>query len=140
VGAFNFLLKPVTYFSFASELKRCIEHLKVDRNAFMAVKLDNGIKILKYSEIMYVEVNRHKLSIHAKCGVYEQIGTMKEVEAKLSSTSFTRCNNCYLVNLAFVEGVEDGFAIVGNEKLQISRNKKKSFMEDLTVFYGGVAK
>ncbi|NTV78842.1 MAG: DNA-binding response regulator, partial [Clostridiales bacterium] len=42
-----------------------------------------------------------------------------------------------LLNLAFVDGVQDGFVIVNNEMLVISRGRKKDFMEELTNYLGG---
>ena len=46
---------------------------------------------------------------------------MKEIEDRLAGLSFKRCNNCYLVNLKYVDCVNKDDLKVGNEWLKISR-------------------
>mgnify|MGYP000932424475 CR=1 FL=1 len=62
---------------------------------------------------------------------------MKEIEEKLKEYNFFRCNKGSLLNLAFVDGVQDGCVIVNGERLVISRARKKEFMEELTNYLGG---
>jgi len=66
--------------------------------------------------------------------------TMKNMEQALKDNNFYRCNNGYLVNLAYVERVDKNSAFVKGEEIPISRPKKKAFMEALTDFLGGGAK
>ena len=65
---------------------------------------------------------------------------MKNMEQALSGSGFFRCNNGYLVNLAYVEKVYKYTALVGNDEIQISCPRKKVFMETLTDYLGGMAK
>ena len=58
------------------------------------------------------------------------------MEEKLISHHFLRCNNCYLVNLRHIRSVEDNVVIVGEDRLPISRPKKKSFLDGLTEYLG----
>jgi DNA-binding LytR/AlgR family response regulator len=136
VGALNFLLKPVSYFAFAEELRRALEKLENKRPMYLAAHVAGGIVRLEASEILYVEVMKHKIFIHAKTVVAEDYLPMKEMEQKLSGHLFARCNNCYLVNLEHVKGIVDGFCLVGEEKLAISRSRKKPFMEALAGYLG----
>lgn len=53
---------------------------------------------------------------------------------------YARCNSGYLVNLAQVRGMQDGMVLVGPHSLQISRPRRKAFVEALTDYVGGVAK
>ena len=64
-------------------------------------------------------------------------GTIKKTEEELKESHFYRCNNGYLVNLAYVSGVQDDEAMIGKYRLKISRPRKKSFMEALTQYIGG---
>ncbi len=65
---------------------------------------------------------------------------MKDVEVKLENDNFFRGNKGYLINLAHVEGIKDGCAVVKNEELLLSRARKKEFLEALNNFWGEVAK
>jgi DNA-binding LytR/AlgR family response regulator len=129
VGALNFLLKPVSYFAFAEELRRALEKLENKRPMHLAAHVAGGIVRLEASEM-------HKIFMHAKSVVAEDYLPMKEMEQKLSGHLFARCNNCYLVNLEHVKGIVDGFCLVGEERLAISRARKKPFMEALAAYLG----
>lgn len=61
---------------------------------------------------------------------------MNNVESQLTKT-FVRINACYLINLQFVKGVERDFALIGDEQLKISRNKKNDFYNKWIDFIGG---
>jgi DNA-binding LytR/AlgR family response regulator len=135
VDALNFLLKPVPYFAFSQELKRCIAKLRTKEKHFLMVSTENGLFRFSSDEILYIEVLNHRLYIHTKTEELKTYGTIKEMETKLPKTEFYRCNNCYLVNLAYVSGVKDGMAIVEGKELPISRAKKKGFMGALATYY-----
>ena len=56
---------------------------------------------------------------------------MREAEEQLRGQPFFKCNSCYLVNLDHVRAVSDNSALVGGDRLQISRARKKAFIEAL---------
>ena len=47
------------------------------------------------------------------------------------------CNRCYLVNMCYVTAVVENTVYIGDEKLIVSRYRKKEFMETLAHFLGG---
>ena len=59
-------------------------------------------------------------------------------EEKLGKYSFFRGNKGYLINLAHVDGIQDGCAVVRGEKLGLSRSRKNQFMEALTNYWSEV--
>ena len=63
--------------------------------------------------------------------------TMKTLEQQLSNNNFVRCNSGYLVNLRYVEEVSGNTVSVAGDELQISRPRRKAFMEALTDYLGG---
>ena len=79
----------------------------------------------------------HRLIYHTTEGDYNVRGSLKTVEAKLNPQVFARCNSCYLVNLAHVQSVDGYTAVVDGEALQISRSRRKSFVEQLGQYLGG---
>lgn len=137
VDALSFLLKPVPYFAFSQELMRSLERLKKRNKSFVLIPSKEGVIKLTERNILYIENYKHRLIVHTDNEEYSFVGTMKEMETKLSDKHFYRCNNGYLVNLAQVTGVKDNFALVGKHKLQISRPRKKAFLNALTDYVGG---
>lgn len=138
VNALDFMLKPVSYFAFSQRLKRALEQLKRRAKKYINLKVDGGIARIALDQIYYIESMKHRIIVHGSDGDYSLAGTMKEMERQLSEDNFYRCNNCYLVNLAQVESVRDGFVYTRGGQLQISRPKRKAFMEALTDYMGGV--
>jgi len=63
-------------------------------------------------------------------------GTLKQIEAQLKPSGLYRCNYCYLVNLRHVGFLDGSEVTVWQYKLQISRNRRKEFLQQLTQFYG----
>lgn len=63
-------------------------------------------------------------------------GSLAEYERKLAGAHFASPSRYFLVNLALVRAVENLEVLVGDERLPLSRSKKKDFMRRLTDFYG----
>ena len=66
----------------------------------------------------------------------DMLDTTKNMEKKLAPYNFFRCNNGYIVNLKHVSQVVGNEVIVGPYHIQISRPRKKGFMEALTNYLG----
>ena len=98
------------------------------------------MKKLDISTIYYVEVQEHILIYHTKEGNITVSGTMREVEKQLEGKGFFRCNKGYLVNLAHVESFRDDTALVGGDQVQVSRAKKKPFLDAVNNYLGEVGK
>ncbi len=136
VEALDYILKPISYVDFAQRLKRAVDRLDKRKNHYVTVtKGKSGVKRISVSEITYVEVREHSLIYHMESGTLTVTGTMRDVEMELTSLGFYRCNKCYLVNLAHVEAISGDDALVAGERLQISRGKKKGFMDALNNYF-----
>lgn len=137
VEALDYVLKPIQYFAFSQVLQKAVRKIDERKSFYIHVMRDNGMFRLNVNRIIYIESQDHKLTFHTKDGTFETRETLKNLEQQLKERSFFRCNNCYLVNLAFVEMVQENCAIVAGEALQISRPKRKAFMESLAAYVGG---
>ena len=145
VNAQGYIVKPVTYFALSEELARAekqILHNSADK--YVLINTKNGAVKYGYKEIVYVESDRHRLILHTVTDTLEIFGSVKSFE-ELVDGSFFRCNNCYLVNLRYVSGIEDCDAVLsvnGKQvaRLLISRARKKDFLNALTLYCGGIYK
>lgn len=140
VDALDYVLKPVSYFAFSQRLNRAISRMKKRESKTLALNVKGGTVRLDITNITYVESQGHTLIFHTVGADYETSGTMKEMEKELKELHFYRGNKGYLINLAHVEGIKDGCAIVRDEMLLLSRARKKDFMETLTRYWGEVMK
>lgn len=140
VDALDYVLKPVSYFAFSQRLNRAIGRMKKRETKMISLSIKGGMVRLDVANVTYVESQGHTLIFHTVSGDYETTGTMKEMEKELAEQNFFRGNKGYLVNLAHVDGVKDGCAVVRGEYLLISRARKKEFLETLTKYWGEVMK
>lgn len=141
VGALDFMVKPVSYFNFTVKLKKAIDVVAAQRNNFVAFVQKDGVKKIYIDDLLYVEVFKHRLFYHTASETFEVRGSMKEAEEQLGPRDFAKCNSCWLVNLKYVTEIRQNFVWLGEEKLQISRNKRKEFLAAVVRYFarGGQA-
>ncbi len=140
VDALDYVLKPVSYFAFSQRLNRAIGRMNKRTRQYMTIAIRGGSQKIPVEDIYFIESQGHTLIFYTKQGQHNSSGTMKEMEEKLAGLNFCRCNKGYLVNLTYVDGVQNGCALVNGQALPISRGKKNEFMEALTDYLGEVSK
>lgn len=139
VQALDFVVKPVNYYSFAMKMKSALSIMNNKKSRNIVVTTPNGIQKFSTDQLYYVEVEGHYLYYHTTEGEYRQKASMKELEDKLAGLSFRRCNNCYLVNLKYVDCVNKDDIKIGGQWLKISRPRKKEFLQSLANYMGGIS-
>lgn len=140
VEAFDYVLKPINYFSFSQRIERAISRMVNRQQKFLNISYKGKINKIDISSIYYVEVQDHNILYHAKEGKFYQRTTMKEVEKKLEQESFFRCNKCYLINLAYVNSFDGNYVMVDDHKVQVSRGRKKELIDVLNNYMNEVSK
>jgi len=136
VNALDFILKPVEYFPFSMRLDRMVERVKERTDVCISFPTSGGMQLIPIGEIRYFETGSRMLYCHAGGKVYTSRMSMKEVEKSLRRGHFAKCNQCYLVNLSYVNGVQDNVVTVDGEELFMSRRNKTPFLEALSEYLG----
>ncbi len=140
VDALDYVLKPVPYFAFSRQQQKAVDRLRKRQKTFLTVPVDGGLRRIDVASIYYLESEGHYVRIYTENGDLLTSGSLKCYEEKLANKPFARCNSGYLVNLAQVLGVQQNTVQVGPHELQVSRPKKKVFLEALTDYIGGDVK
>lgn len=140
VDAMDYVLKPVSYFAFSQRLERAVERMERRVAHYITIPVPGGAQKLAVSRIYYIESYGHKLIYHTADGDFTSAGTMGELEAQMEQYHFCRGNKGYLMNLAHVDGIRDGCALIQGEMLPLSRARKKAFLEALTDYVGEAMK
>lgn len=136
VNAFDFIVKPIGYSDFRFKMARFLSSFQAKEETKIIVDVKGKKIALATKDIRYVEVMSHTTTYHTINGNYEVYGSMKTAEEALPSSSFVKCNNCYLVNLRYVDGVEGYTAILNEDHLIISHPRKKEFISALNRYFG----
>lgn len=138
VNAFNYIVKPISYYEFRLKVDKAFRSLRGGRRK-ISLPMNGEQRWLDHKDIVYVEVTNHYLNYHTAAGEKLTVyGSLKQLEEHLSPDLFARCNACYIVNMAYVSGVK-GFELelTTGDRLQISQSKRKQFMQALTRYFGG---
>ncbi|MBR3401221.1 MAG: response regulator transcription factor [Parasporobacterium sp.] len=136
IKAADYLLKPLEYDRFAEKMDEFYKLIQKKRK-YIVVKTENGMAKIRISDIAFLEVFGHQLYMIYSGKRERVISTLSKMEAELSPYGFVKCNKCYLVNLAMVEGIYGDDVEVGGKLLKISRREKADFIQKLTRFAEG---
>mgnify|MGYP002627306980 CR=1 FL=1 len=138
VDALDYVLKPVSYFAFSQKLGRAITKIKKPGSKIISIEMSSGIKKLDIDNIFYIESEGHSLNFYTTGGDFSIRAKLGDFEEQLSDYNFFRSNKGYLVNLKYVDGVENGCCIIAGKQLLISRARKNDFMSALTDYMAAI--
>ena len=139
VNALDYMLKPISYFSFSETMSRALRKVKTKEKEYIAISMKGGKMKLDVSKICYVEVQDHLLFYHTTEGSFSTKGTMRDVDGQLDPRRFFRCNRCYLVNLEYVENYQGSDISVNGTVIQVSRSRRKPFLDVLNEYLNEAA-
>ena len=137
VDALDFIVKPLGYYGFALAFKKARQVIARLAKHQITVPIKFGERRLNVADIRYVETFARKLVFHLAEEEVVSPGALRDVEERLRSYNFARCNSCYLVNLAYVDEVGTTTVTIGSEQLAMSRHRRKEFMQAMADYYGG---
>ena len=137
VGALDFVLKPINYYTFSVRFERAIHRVQQREGGQVLLALPDAVHRLNTRDIYYVEVQNRQLHYHTSQGEYVLRGTMQQAEQQLGGYHFVRCNHWYLVNLRHVTEVRRDTVVVAGQELEISRRNHTAFLTALTNYVGG---
>lgn len=140
VEAFDYLLKPLSYFAFSQCISKAIIRMKKREQTTVTVNIKGGAARFDVRDIYYVESRGHNMVYHTASGDYEVASTMKETDKNLGNMGFFRASKWYLINLAHVDSFRDSSVILAGRSLSVSRARKKDLLQALSTYWGGVMK
>ena len=140
VQAFDYNLKPITYYAFSRTLLQAMERMAARNRQYTTIPIKNGIQRIDIRELVYVEVMDHDLIYYTISEKYVTRGSMKEAEELLKDFHFFRCNKCYLINLAYVERVQNNDVLLGKYVVAVTRPRRKQLMDAINNYLNEISK
>lgn len=126
VQAFQYLTKPVNQEEIIKEFRRAVEHYKLNHTKYKIEDKRNTVYI-EISNIIYMEVRNHMITIYTEKGEYIVKGKLKDEENKLSKYDFVRCHQGYLVNMQWIHAIyEDNIQLKTGISIPVSRRMRKN--------------
>ena len=129
VDAMDYVVKPVEYFAFSQKLDKAIGRMKKPVSVSISVPTEDGLQKLSPFDIYYIESQGHYARYKTAKGEFLSRASLKELEDAMKEYGLFRCGKGYLVNLKHVDGISGNDCMVSGDRVPVSRNKKKEFME-----------
>lgn len=139
VGAVDFVVKPVSYPSFALRMDKALAVMRQNAPRTLIAPTHDGKRVLQLSHISFVEVKNHEVIYHLEdqdnvCAR----SSLSQVESELEGSTFVRISNNCLVNMAMVHSVNaERIVLADGETLHFSRARRKDALRAITEFWGG---
>ncbi len=129
VNAIDYVIKPMSYAVFCQKLKKALSFCARREHGEIVVHNETSVVRLPFQEILYVESERNYVVYHTEKETYRERSTMRAAQEKFGHSCFAMCNAGMLINLSHVRKVVDNELFIDNQIMQISRGRKKEFMD-----------
>ena len=119
------------------KLDSVLEKVKKSKKEFV-IKFKEKIIKVRYQEIFYVEVEKHKIRLHLEKEILEYRGNLSDIEKQFVEMGFVKINSGCIVNIEHIFKIQDSELILKNGTLLvISRSNKKNVK---TIFFDYLGK
>jgi DNA-binding LytR/AlgR family response regulator len=98
-----------------------------DRYFFIKVK--NQLKKILLEEIVYLEAYDNYSYLYTPDNKHIVGSNLKSIESKLTDHHFVRVHRSYVINLKYVDGIEDDFILMGKARIPIGKTYRDDFMK-----------
>lgn len=105
INAFDFILKPVQEEKFNLILGKAIKKLKNKINKTYVIQMRDKTKIIKLSDIIYIESDRRNIIMHCEEESLVSNENIGKVEIRLEDEAFIRISRYYIVNMHYIEEI-----------------------------------
>lgn len=129
VDPLDCLRKPLSCFALSKRLDKASRRLARRREQFLRLRVKGGFQKADVSRILYVETVEKGVIFHTLVGELSTRSSIREVEAEHDCSRFFRCNKCYLINLAFIDGHIGSDIRVGGDIIRVSCARKKPLLD-----------
>ena len=128
VGAAGYLPKPCSAVMFGKIMDRISGNFSVDT---YLIKHRRSIIKVPLNEIIYVESNNSKCTVHTSSGDnYTLYKHLDDIESELGDRRFLRCHRSFIVNMNCVAAVDNDFVLDSGERILI-RQKSRREIKDI---------
>lgn len=129
VGAFRYLLKPVSEEELTLALNKALLALSEEYRVFI-YKAEHQTKTILCSEINYIESLGRKMMIHQAGDTSTYNGTMKSTLDALPKATFVQTHKAYIVNLTKVMNYQNSqLTLEDHSTVPVSRMYCEQFLE-----------
>lgn len=142
VNAVDYLLKPFGYDEFLKSAQKALSLFNLSKgintnNTQEYLFVRSGYKLHKVvlNDILYIEsqMEYSKIVTHNQEPIIALLA-LKKIEEKLTSPSFVKVHRSYIVNVNYINEIDNGKIFIGNAIIPISKHYKKNIQDFLNKY------
>jgi len=140
VNAFDYISKPINYYSFSTMLKRAINKASYEKNFEAIINSQGSIIKTDVSSITYIEVMNHQLVYHTDGENIFCWGSLTSIKDNFLKKGFASANVSTLINLRRIYSLNGDAVTLNDEKhtkLYLSRSQRKVFALAFSEYISG---
>lgn len=143
----DYLLKPISYPRFLQAAQKVQAAVLADRQAeaevagpaappessaeFTFVKVDNKLVRVDFADVYYVEALGDYVHIVMTGHKYIVYSTMRAIEEKFPASRFVRVHRSFIVNIGFVQAMEDNSLLIKDKYIPIGQTYLRGLSQRL---------
>lgn len=138
VRAYRYLLKPIKFEYLKEHVNTCIKDIIKKNENNIVIQNKGEIYKIKIDEITFIEVRNKDITIHTINQNYNTKTNMKSIEKELNKYNFYRCHKSFLINMKYVDHIQQNIVCVNSTEIPISRHRAKKFKMKLLSVLGDI--
>ncbi|MDU1540195.1 MAG: LytTR family DNA-binding domain-containing protein [Paeniclostridium sordellii] len=136
VRAYRYIIKPIDFNSFKTQLNLCIKEIENQKRPSIVVTYKGEVNKIDIGSIVYIETDNRNTLIHTKEKSYRSNMGISKLEKYLEGSTFFRCHNSFLINLEYINKIGQDSVFLEEYEIQVSRHKMKELKIQFTSFLG----
>ena len=136
VRAYRYIIKPIDFNSFKTQLNLCIKEIENQKRPSIVVTYKGEVNKIDIGSIVYIETDNRNTLIHTKEKSYRSNMGISKLEKYLEGSTFFRCHNSFLINLEYINKIGQDSVFLEEYEMQVSRHKMKELKIQFTSFLG----
>lgn len=133
VHALAYILKPYNVEQIRETLDYYFRRNNIpanDSKEMLDVTIQQKKIFIKQKDIYWLESMGRIVNIYCKNNVYKMYARLSDVEKKLDTRLFLRCNQSYIINIAFVDDIRGyDFCLISKKLIPIRKRDKKEIIQ-----------
>ena len=140
VNAFDYINKPINYYSFSTMLRRAISKANYDKKTEVVINSNGTTMKVDISDIKYIEVINHKLIYHLDqqdLPSWTSLSSIKDIYLK---KGFAMASVSLMINLRRIYSLYQDCVTLNDTnrtKLYLSRSQRKGFAQAFSEYVSG---
>ena len=120
-------------------LDRALRTIRQNAGRSVMVPTEDGVRVVPFSSIVYIEVTGHKLTYHLEGEPpLEARGSLGQIEEDLAGAPVVRVAKSCLANMDKIAFIRpQALQMVTGDQLHVSRTRKREVMDTVTDYLGG---